>query len=120
MDKKTIKTLEEKLKAQKEEIEKKLSSFAKKDEKLEGDWDTKFPKWNAGSGSGALEIAADQVEEYSKLLSLEHKLELRLRDTNDALKKIKNNAYGNCEKCGKKIPEERLKACPEAKSCLKC
>ena len=26
----------------------------------------------------------------------------------------------NCENCGKEIGEQRLKACPEAKTCLKC
>jgi DnaK suppressor protein len=121
MDKKTIETLQDGLKKQKVEIEKQLSSFAEKDKKLEGDWDTKFPKWDEGSsGSAALETAADQVEEYSKLLSLEHKLELRLKDINDALDRIKKGKYGICEKCGKKIPAERLKAYPEARECLKC
>jgi len=36
------------------------------------------------------------------------------------LEKIKKGKYGICEKCGKKIPEERLKAFPEARFCMKC
>jgi len=35
-------------------------------------------------------------------------------------KVIEKGEYGICEKCGKKIDEERLLACPEAKTCLKC
>ena len=120
MDKKTLGQLKEKLKKEKDEIEKQLESFAKKDEKLEGDWDTRFPHWNGSSGSSALESAADEVEEYSRLLSLEHVLELRLKNINSALKKIKKGKYGICEKCKKQIPLKRLKVYPEAPVCLKC
>ena len=34
--------------------------------------------------------------------------------------KFINGTYGVCESCGKEITEERLLACPEAKTCLKC
>lgn len=53
-------------------------------------------------------------------LSLEYSFELKLKDINMALEKIEKGTYGICEKCGKKIDEERLVACPEAKTCLKC
>ena len=120
MDKKLLKKLKEKLEKEKDQIEKNLESFAEKDDKLEGDWDTRFPKWNKGGSSSAMEIAADEVEEYSTLLSLEHVLEIRLKNIFSALKKIKENKYGICEKCGKKIPVKRLEICPEAIFCLKC
>ena len=121
MDKKLLEELKEKLEKQKAEIEKQLKSFATKDEKLKGDWDTRFPKFNGGeTGSAALEKAADEVEEYSTLLSLEHNLETRLRDTNLALEKIKKGNYGKCERCGKEIDKERLKVYPEAQVCNKC
>lgn len=38
----------------------------------------------------------------------------------DALKKIKDGAYGNCESCKKKINKERLKAIPYAIFCCSC
>ena len=63
---------------------------------------------------------ADDAQEYDNALSLEHSLELRLKDVKSALEKIAEGKYGICENCGKKISEERLKACPEAKTCLKC
>lgn len=121
MNKETIKELKEKLEKERVTIRKQLEGFAKKDKKLEGDWDTIFPHWNSDSGGSSLERAADEVEEYSKLLSLEHILELRLKNINLALGKIKKNGkYGICEKCGKEISIKRLKVFPEARFCLKC
>ena len=72
-----------------------------------------------------MEQAADEVEEYDARLPVEFALELRLRDINLALEKIKKAAkgrrsYGKCEKCGKKIKEKRLKIYPEARLCMKC
>ncbi len=120
MNKKLLAELKEKLKKQRSSIEAELGKFAKKDEKLKGDWDTKYPKLNGGVGSQALEDAADQVEEYVTLLPIEHNMELRLQSINLALEKIKKEKYGICEKCGKKIIEERLKVYPEARMCTKC
>jgi len=121
MKKDLEKELKEKLENQKEELEKQLSKFARKDSNLEHDWDTKYPKMAQGStGSNALEEAADEVEQYANTLPVEHSLELRLRDIKLALEKIKKGAYGNCENCGQKINEERLKVYPEARLCLNC
>jgi DnaK suppressor protein len=121
MDNKLIDELKKMLEKQKIVTEQQLKSFAKKDEKVKGDWDTRFPKFDGGeSGSAALEKAADEVEAYSTLLPLEHNLETSLKDINLALEKIRNGKYGICEKCGKEIPEERLKVHPEARFCIKC
>jgi len=120
MNKKLLKELKEKLEKEKSSIESELGKFARKDGKLKGDWDTKYPKFNGGVGSQALEDAADQVEEYVTLLPIEHNLELRLQNIDLALEKIKKGKYGKCEKCKKKIVEARLKVCPEAKMCTKC
>lgn len=120
MKQETINNLKEKLEKEKESLEKELKGFAKKDKKLEGDWDTKYPKASGGTGGQALEDAADQVEEYSNLLPIEHSLELRLQRVKKALDKIKKGDYGKCEKCGKKISEARLKVYPSAAYCKKC
>ena len=120
MNKKILNELKKKLEKEKANIEKALRTFADKDKNVKGDWDTRFPKWDGDSGSSALERAADQVEEYSTLLSVEHSLENKLKDINSALEKMKKGRYGKCDKCGKEISEERLKAYPEAKNCSKC
>lgn len=120
MDKKTILKLKEKLEKEKISLEKELEKFARKDKNLEGDWDTKYPRFNGGVGSQVLETAADEVEEFATLLPLEYNLELKLKEINLALEKIKKGIYGRCEKCGKKIALTRLKIFPEARTCRKC
>ena len=102
-------------------MEKQLQGFAEKDKNLKHDWDTRFPKFNGeSSASGHLEEAADEVEEYGSLLSIEYALETRLRNINLALEKIKKGGYGICENCKKKISEARLKILPSARTCNKC
>jgi len=116
MNEKLLKELQAKLEEKKEVLIKELRRFAKKDESTPHDWDTKYPKFAGES----IEDAADEVEEYSNLLPVEHSFELRLKDVNDALDRIKKGTYGICENCGKEIPEDRLRISPEARTCLDC
>jgi DnaK suppressor protein len=120
MNKKLLQELEEKLKKEKKNLEEELKRFAKKDERLKGDWDTRFPHWDGEAGGAGLEKAADEVEEYEARLPVEYSLELELKNINLALEKIKKGKYGICEKCREKINEKRLKVYPEARFCLKC
>lgn len=120
ISKKLLLQLKNKLEKEKIEIEEELKSFAKKSKRLEGDWNTRFPHFNGESGGGILEKAADEVEEYSALLPIEYSLELKLKEINSALEKIKKGKYGVCENCKKLIETERLRVCPEAKLCSKC
>ena len=39
---------------------------------------------------------------------------------NQAIVRIRNGKYGVCAMCGKKIPEERLRAIPYALLCMPC
>jgi len=106
------KLLEEK----KKQLETELSGFATQDPNVKGDWDSKFPK----TPEGNIEEAADEVEEYTTRVHLEFSLEKQLRDVNQALEKVEKGTYGICESCGKKISDDRLKASPEAKTCIQC
>lgn len=110
------KKFKEKLKKQKKELRGMLERFAEEDERPEGDWDTKFPEFDKRH----LEEAADEVEEFDSLRSIEHSLELKLKRTNKALEKIKKSTYGKCEDCGKDIDEERLSLVPAAERCRDC
>ncbi len=116
MNKKLITELKQKLEKEKELLEKELQSFAKKNKNLKGDWITRYPKFNGGER----DEETDELEEYEALLPVEQNLELRLKDIKLALEKIKKGKYGICEKCKKPISEQRLRACPEAKTCSKC
>jgi len=120
MDEKIIEKLKKKLEREKAEIEKQLQSFAKRDQKIKENWVTVYPRWNGDSGSSSLERMADELEEYENLLALEHTLEIKLRNIELALEKIKKGNYGICERCKKEIEIERLEAIPEAKFCKKC
>jgi DnaK suppressor protein len=120
MKKEIIQNLKKRLEKDKENIEEELQNFAKKDLKIKGNWKTKFPHFDGGVGSQRMEEAADEVEEYITLLPIESRLELKLKEINSALERVKKGKYGKCEKCKKDIPLARLKAYPEARACLKC
>lgn len=119
MDKKLLKELEEALKKEAKLLEKELAQFANKDKKNPDDYDTRYP--DIGKYSSPDENAYE-VGSYENLLALEHILELRLQDVNDALEKIAKNdgSYGKCEVCGNQIELTRLKANPAARTCIKC
>ena len=116
MKKQTIETIKEILESQKIKLKKELESFAVEDKNMKGNWDAK--PLNAQDTD--MEEKADEMTEYDNLLSLEHSLELKLKDVNSALEKIADGRYGACEKCGKEIEEERLMACSEARVCMSC
>ena len=44
----------------------------------------------------------------------------RLKAIAQALIRIRNGKYGICAQCGKRIPEERLRAIPYALLCMDC
>ncbi len=121
MTKDFINKQQSKLEEIKESLTNELSHFAEKDPNIEGNWKTKFPEYDGmESGGSRLETAQDEVEDYIGKLSLEHTMELRLRDVDESLGKIKKNKYGICEKCTKKITMDRLEAKPEARNCKNC
>jgi len=98
-----------------------LKVFANRDPKMSGDWDAKFPQFEASPtgeyGSHAkLEQEQDEVEEYEVRLAAEHSLESRLLEVTKALERIRQGTYGFCLKCRKPIPLERMRANPAAET----
>lgn len=123
MEKKLIDELKIKLEKGRSTLEKELASFAVEDKNMKGNWDAK----RISNEDSDMEEKADEVEEYDNLLSLEHSLELKLKNVNAALEKIAHStssgqtaAYGACEKCGREIEPARLQVAPEAKWCMEC
>lgn len=110
-----IKKQNDSLLSEKEKIESELSSIATKDKKLDGDFDVNFPDYGRTPDDNAME-----EENYAARVGIEGSLELKLRDVNSALEKIKNGKYGICEKCEKEIEESRLDAIPSATLCMSC
>ncbi len=117
MDKKTQDKFKKTLEERRTKLENELASFAKKDEKLKGDYDTQFPDFGTAQSP---DEEAFEVATYDSALPVEYALELRLADINRALDKIKDGAYGQCENCPGEIDVKRLAAIPEARTCLDC
>ena len=116
MKKELIEKLKKQLKEEKSALEKELEMFAKEDKNIKNNWDVRHSEREKGN----MEEEADESQEYDNLISLEHNLELRLKDVNLAIEKIAKEEYGKCEKCNKDIEEKRLLVCPEARLCMKC
>ena len=67
-----------------------------------------------------------QADEYvnARREDLERKLleqdEERLRELSDALRRVEEKSYGQCEACGEWIARERLEEVPETRRCVTC
>lgn len=117
IDEKTLAELKKDLLEKREKINEQLSSFAKKSKNIKDDYETKFPHIGDSEDENA-----DEVAMYEDSLSVEHELEGDLLSVNKALKKMEDGTYGICHNCGKAktIEIKRLKAYPEAETCLNC
>lgn len=60
------------------------------------------------------QVGHENIE--AQIKNLEKKLQL----IDQALKNIKKNQYGYCERCGQLIPQKRLELIPEALFCVSC
>lgn len=65
------------------------------------------------------DVAADAIDR-TLLTSLGSQEAIRLQQIENALERIATGKYGYCLKCGKEIPEERLRAIPYAFMCVQC
>jgi RNA polymerase-binding transcription factor DksA len=101
-----LKQYEEKLKALKNRLEKKLSEFAKNPE--------------FGSDVDHFEEEADEAEETANRLDIEEMLKSELEEVENALQRLENNAYGRCENCGNEIDKKLLEINPESRFCKSC
>jgi len=117
IDEKTLAELKKALTEKKAKITAQLETFAGKSKDLKGDFDTRFEQIGDRP-----EENASEVEMYENNLGVEHQLEKDLAAINEALVKMESGAYGICANCGKSqtIDINRLKAFPEAKTCIKC
>lgn len=115
MTKQFIVEMKKLLAQQKLKLEAELKGFADSRPKTHGGYATSFPHYGDKEDENAAEVAT-----FTDNLSLEKTLEGNLRDVNQALKRIKDKAYGTCKYCQKEIDERRLRARPESGSCMSC
>ena len=62
------------------------------------------------------------VEEQERKLTmlLQDREQEKLEKIEDAIRRIEENSYGNCEECGEPISKKRLMIVPFAKLCINC
>ena len=120
LEQKTQEELKITLEKERDLLTKELETIATPDPRVKDDWDIKHFEWGENQITSKEELeggeSANEVDEDMKNKALSDSLELRLRDVNDALERIKNGIYGICEICKKEIPVERLMANPAAKT----
>jgi DnaK suppressor protein len=63
-------------------------------------------------------VSEERTRELDMILTDREKRKLLQID--DALDRIDESTYGQCEECGVKIPRARLKVLPFAKYCVEC
>ena len=116
MDKNHLDEFKKSLEQERDRLTSELSSIAKPDPRMKGNWVADFPQMETGeTGSHASrDEEEDEVEEYEVALAAEHSLESRLLNVTRALHRIETNTYGTCPTCKKEIPLDRLAANPAA------
>ncbi|MBR6084184.1 MAG: TraR/DksA family transcriptional regulator [Spirochaetales bacterium] len=82
--------------------------------------DSDFQNLVGSSGSGdSVDIASDDLA--SKKMEAIGRIDAgKLNAINQALIRLRTGKYGVCAMCGKKIPEDRLRAIPYALLCMPC
>lgn len=110
-----LKEIKQKLLEQKQELEARLSWFTEKDTIKTHNYRTLFPDYGTKDDENAAEVAT-----FSDRLSMEHTLELDLKDVTKALERIEKGTYGICQYCQKPIEEKRLLVRPTSSSCVSC
>jgi RNA polymerase-binding transcription factor DksA len=71
-------------------------------------------------GEGGFADSAQATAGRSEILSLVEQLRTSHSEIVDALRRIDEGFYGKCERCGERIPPERLEARPTARLCVRC
>ena len=104
------KEMEEKLLSEREDILRKLNA--------EGDDFRNEAQASSGRGDSS-DLASDEGS-YRKMEAINAMDAKKLKAIENALKRISEGKYGYCLQCGKKIPEGRLRAIPEAVLCIDC
>ena len=112
-----LKKIKKDLLAEKANIEKILGEFTTENPTVKGDYKAHF---HAVDQSDTSDEKAHSVTDSEQERAVEQNLELRLREINETIKKIDEDAYGVCEKCLAPIDVRRLKVIPVAKFCVDC
>ncbi|MBI2635064.1 MAG: TraR/DksA C4-type zinc finger protein [Parcubacteria group bacterium] len=118
LDQQTLEELKSALDKEREILIGELETIATPDPHLKDDWNVKHEEWSENQITSEETLESDESvnesDEDMKNKALSDHLELRLRDVNNALKRMEDGTYGTCEVCQEPIALERLKANPAA------
>lgn len=120
LDQKTIDELKLALEKERDLLVNELKTIATPDSNpnMKDNWNVKHFEWGENQITSKEDLesgeSVNESDEDMKNKALSDSLELRLRDVNDALKRIDDENYGICAICQKEIPIDRLKANPAA------
>lgn len=117
MDELNVPDFKEMLEEEKNLLEKELANLGIKNPD-DGDWGAVLEGITSADRADD-NIAADRFEEFGEQSAILGELEIRYRNILNALEKIDNGTYGNCEVDNEPIELERLKANPSARTCKK-
>ena len=115
MDKNEQEKLLKSLKEEEQTILAELNELARKNPKVEGDFNVPFP--DEGT---SLDENAREITEFERTKAVVDNLEKRLKSIKETIKKLEEGSYGQCQKCSTGIGEERLKAMSTANLCINC
>ena len=73
----------------------------------------------SSTGNHLADVASEVTEQVTTLALRSH-LERLLMEVERAIARAEKGTYGSCERCGKPISEERLRAMPSATLCIDC
>jgi len=113
-----ISTQRESLIKERDRLKEDLKNVAIYDES-QGRYIPKYEEFNAGDVEDNAE-AADETTVFGENIAVADGLIQSLTEVESALKDIDAGNYGYCENCKEHIPEDRLRAYPAAKTCIKC
>lgn len=110
---KLIQENKQKLLLEQQHLEQLLKKVARPNPAVAGDYQATYPDFGDKSDENAIEVA-----EYEANIAEERDLEEKMRRVTAALERIEQGTYGRCAACGEAIPEQRLRAVPEAETCV--
>lgn len=114
-DSKTLEELKQKLLDEKKRIEENIARTEAGRKGMDREYETAFPEIERDQ-----EQNADEMEMYESNLAVDESMKTELEKINEALLQMEKGTYGICANCQKEIPIERLRAYPQADTCLDC
>ena len=69
---------------------------------------------------GEHELSGAPSQSVAKEIALESSEKRIWQEAVDALERIDKGTYGQCQQCGRRIPERRLEAIPYTRFCIDC